>query len=424
MEKPKSPSTTTRAIVFLVIGLLIGGAVGYVAEYYMAPSSSSSKTVTYTIGLASDLSGGGESFGTETVSSAQIAVAQINAYLTASGSNVRFALSTPADTLTTTDGALKAITSLSAAGDDIILCHCWSGQLQAVEQFANTNKIVVISPSSTSDLLAVPKGYLFRAIAPDAFQGKALTTLLWNDGIRNVAYIYRNDAYGQGISGIFNTDFTALGGKVTLEAYDPTLTDFATEVATLATNVQTLGVGPQTAVLFSGFSTEAVNIFGHAATYASLTGVRWFSSDGPKSSTILPPTVPTSIGQFEIQTNLTGTFPQSITNNSIATAYLAAFKAQTGNYPQSYGEQAYDATYLLANAILAVGSYNSTAVKNILPTIAAHTYGATGALTLDSNGDKASQDYAIWTVVNSAGTYAFKNIGGWASATGDITYNP
>jgi len=422
MEKPKSPSTTSRAIVFLVIGLLIGGAVGYLAEYYTAPTSSS-KTVTYTIGLASDLSGGGESFGTETVTSAQIAVAQINAYLASAGSNVRFTLSSPADTLTTTDGALKAITSLSSAGDDIILCHCWSGQLQAVEQFANTNKIVIVSPSSTSDALAVSKGYMFRAIAPDAFQGKALATLLWNDGIRNVAYIYRNDAYGQGISGIFNTDFTALGGKVTLEAYDPTLTDFATEVATLATNVQTLGVNAQTAVLFSGFSTEAVNIFGHAASFASLTGVRWFSSDGPKSATILPPQVPTAIGQFEVQTNLTGTFPQSITNNTIATAYLAAFKAQTGNYPQSYGEQAYDATYLLANAILAVGSENTTAVQNILPTIAAHTYGATGALTLDSNGDKASQDYAIWTVVNSAGTYAFKNIGGWASATGEITYN-
>jgi branched-chain amino acid transport system substrate-binding protein len=424
MEKTKSPSSTTRAIVFIIIGLLIGSGIGYVAAVSTrASSSSSSKLVTYTIGLASDLSGGGESFGTETVTSAQIAVTQINGYLAAAGSNVRFALSSPTDTLTTTDGAVSAITTLASAGDDIILCHCWSGQLSAVESYANTNKLVVVSVSSTSNLLAVPKGYLFRMIAPDSFQGKALTTLLWGDGIKNVAVIYRNDAYGQGISGVFQTEFTALGGKVTLEAYDPTLSDFASEVATLASNVQTLGVGKQTAVLFIGFATEAVNIFGHATSYNALTGVRWFSSEGPKGSTILPPTVPASIGQFEVQTNITGTFPQSITNNSIATAYIALFKAQTGNYPQSYGEQAYDSVYLLANSILAVGSENSTAVKNILPTMASHMYGASGPLLLDSNGDKASQDYAIWTIVNNQGTYSFKNIGGWAAATGEIIYN-
>lgn len=422
MEKGRSQSSTTRVIVFLVIGILIGAAIGYYSTSFLA-APTATKTVTYTIGLATDLSGGGESFGSETSTSAQIAISEINAYLAQSGNPVRFALSSPVDTLTTTDGAVSAIKTLASAGDTVVLCHCWSGQLSAVESFANSQHIVVVAVSSTSNLLAVPKGYLFRLIAPDSFQGKAVTTLLWDEGIRNVAVIYRNDPYGQGISGVFNTDFTSLGGKVTLEAYQPSLSDYASEVATLSTNVKNLGVGAQTGVLFIGFAAEAVNIFTHASTDSTLTQVRWFSSEGPKGPDILPPKVPASIGAFEMQTHLTGTFPQSITSNAIETSFLSAFHSKTGHPPQAYGEQAYDGMYLLANTVLAAGSYNSTAVKNLLPTIAQHMIGASGPMAVDSNGDRASQDYVVWTVVSSQGTYDFKNIGGWAASTGVLTFN-
>jgi ABC-type branched-subunit amino acid transport system substrate-binding protein len=49
--------------------------------------------------------------------------------------------------------------------------------------------------------------------------------------------------------------------------------------------------------------------------------------------------------------------------------------------------------------------------------------GASGPMGMDSNGDRASQDYAVWTVVMSQGTYAFKNIGGWAASTSSVTYS-
>ena len=285
----------------------------------------------------------------------------------------------------------------------------------------NSNNIVVVSVSSTSNLLAVPKGYLFRLIAPDSFQGKALATLLWHDAARNVAVIYRNDPYGQGISAVFKTEFSALGGTVSLEAYQPSLADYASEVATLSTTVKNLGVGPQTAVLFVGFAAEAVNIFGHASVDSVLTQVRWFSSEGPKGPDILPPKVPDSIGSFEVQTNLTGTFPQSITPNSIEDSFLKAFQSVSGSAPMAYGEQAYDGIYLLANSILSVGSYNSTAVKNMLPIVAQHMFGASGPMELDSNGDRATQDYVIWTVARNQGAYNFVNIGGWSASTGKLT---
>jgi len=425
MEKSKSnerkASSTTKLIAVLVIGILVGAAIGYYsASFSAAPSTA--KTVTYTIGLASDLSSTGASFGEETLTSAQLAISDINSYLARSGSGVTFALSVQ-DSLSTTDGAVSAIKTLASAGYTIVLCHCWSGQLSAVESFAQSNKMLILDVSSTSNLLAVPKQDIYRLIAPDSFQGKALTTLIWDKGVRKVVVIYRNDAYGQGISGVFKTDFTGLGGNVVLEAYQGSLADYASEVTTLSSNVQSLGVGPQTGVLFIGFASEAVNIFTHASTDNTLTHVTWFSSEGPKGPDIIPPKVPASIGAFETQTNLTGTFPQSIVNNTIAINFLNEFQAKTGHTIFAYGEQAYDGIWLLANTILAVGSYNATAVNNLLPTLAQHMMGASGPMQMDSNGDRASQDYAVWTIVNTQGTYAFENIGGWAAATGTVTFS-
>lgn len=424
MEKSKSnekkSSSTTKLIAVLVIGILIGAAIGYFStSLSVAPPT---KSVTYTIGLASDLSSTGASFGEETLTSAQLAISDINSLLARGGSSVSFALSVQ-DSLSTTDGAVSAIKTLASAGYTIVLCHCWSGQLSAVESFAQSNKMLILDVSSTSNLLAVPKQDIFRLIAPDSFQGKALTTLIWDKGVRNVAVIYRNDAYGQGISGVFKTDFTALGGNVILEAYQGSLADYASEVTTLSSNVQGLGVSSQTGVLFIGFASEAVNIFTHASTDNTLTHVAWFSSEGPKGPDIIPPKVPTSIGAFETQTNLTGTFPQSIVNNTIAINFLNEFQAKTGHTIFAYGEQAYDGIWLLADTVLAVGSYNATAVDNLLPTVAQHMMGASGPMGMDSNSDRASQDYAVWTVVMSQGTYAFKNIGGWAASTSSVTFS-
>jgi branched-chain amino acid transport system substrate-binding protein len=417
---PRKTSNTTRLIVVLIVGLLIGVAAGYLIGTSVTPSKSAGAQ-TYTIGVATDLSGGGQDFGIETLEAAQMAVTELNAQMNLTGTPVEFKISS-ADTLTTTDGTLTAIQSLVSAGSTIILCHCWSGQVQAVQNFVSTNHVVVASVSSTSDLLAVPKAYEFRLLAPDLFQGHALSALLSSQGITKVVVMYRDDPYGQGISGVFKADFTAKGGTVKLDAYQPGLTDYATEVSVISSDVNTMGVAPTTAVLLIGFESEAVNIFGHARLDSVLPQVRWFSSEGIKGSNLLPPTGTAQIAAFETQVNLTGTFPQVAVPNNLTTHFLQAFQAKFGHGPTAYGLQAYDGLYLLANAILTVGKYDPVAVNKVLPTVAGWTTGASGPMRFDSNGDRASQDYVVWKVVNGASGYAFKDIGAWTSTTGELTF--
>ena len=417
----KSPTSTLKLVVLLIVGLLIGVAAGYVIGTSVAPSGPGA-TTTYTVGVATDLSGGGQDFGIETLNAAQMAVNEMNAQLNATGTPINFKISSQ-DTLTTTDGALQAVQALVSAGSTIILCHCWSGQLQAVQNFVSTNHVVVASISSTSDLLAVPKPYEFRMLAPDLFQGHALSALLLSQGITHVVVMYRDDPYGQGISGVFKTDFTAKGGTVKLDAYQPSLTDYATEVSVVSSDVSSFGVSSTTAVLLIGFEAEAVNIFGHAALDSVLPNVRWFSSEGIKGSDLLPPSGSADMAAFETKVNLTGTFPQVAVPNDVTTAFLNAFQAKFGHGPTAYGMQAYDGTYLLMNAILAVGKYDPVAVNTVLPSVAMRMVGASGPMVLDSNGDRASQDYVVWKVVYVSSAYSFANIGAWSSTTGELTFS-
>ncbi len=419
-NSPKPRTGTLKLVVFLVVGLLIGVAAGYVLGTSLAPSSTSGIT-TYTVGVATDLSGGGQDFGIETLTSAQMAVSEMNAQLNQTATPINFKISSQ-DTLTTTDGTLAAVQALVSAGSSVILCHCWSGQVQAIQNFVSTNHVVVASVSSTSDLLAVPKPYEYRLLAPDLFQGHALSSLLLSQGITHVVVMYRDDPYGQGISGVFKTDFTAKGGTVKLDAYQPSLTDYASEVSVVSTDVSTYGVSPTTAVLLIGFEAEAVNIFGHAALDSVLPNVRWFSSEGIKGSDLLPPSGTAAMAAFETKVNLTGTFPQVAVPNNVTTHYLDAFQAKFGHGPTAYGMQAYDGMYLLMDAILQVGKYDPVAVNSILPSVAMRMVGASGPMVLDANGDRASQDYVVWKVVYSSGTYSFANIGAWSSTTGELTF--
>src|SRR5690554_330678 len=105
--------------------------------------------------------------------------------LAAGGSDIRFQLVVE-DTRTTPEGALAAIESLAAAGVQVVIGPYSSAASSGVRGFADANKILVISPSSTSPALAIPDDYLFRLIVSDTLQGAAVSKLIDRDGYKQV----------------------------------------------------------------------------------------------------------------------------------------------------------------------------------------------------------------------------------------------
>jgi len=89
----------------------------------------------------------------------------------------------------------------------------------------------------------------------------------------------------------------------------------------------------------------------------------------------------------------------------------------TGSNPPVFSANLYDAVFLAGWSILKAGSYDGQAIKAALPQFAAKYNGASGLGAFDVNGDKASQDYSIWTVKLQEGKYDYIDIGSYSGGT-------
>jgi branched-chain amino acid transport system substrate-binding protein len=94
--------------------------------------------------------------------------------------------------------------------------------------------VLEFSPANTSPDLSDEKldnGYFFRDAPSDVLQGKVLGEKVVKDGHTNVAILYQNDSYGQGLNDNVKKAIEGQGATVATDvAFDPNATDFSAEV--------------------------------------------------------------------------------------------------------------------------------------------------------------------------------------------------
>ena len=102
-------------------------------------------------------------------------------------------------------------------GVEAIVGSLSSGVTLAVaESVTIPNGAVLVSPASTSPAISSldDNDLVFRTTVSDAFQGVILAQLANELGYQNVATMYINNAYGEGLSTVFSETFESLGGTV------------------------------------------------------------------------------------------------------------------------------------------------------------------------------------------------------------------
>jgi branched-chain amino acid transport system substrate-binding protein len=372
--------------------------------------------IEYTIGFAMGVSGPYAVDGPVRRDGGILAIEHINSYLASIGSPVRFKY-VHDDTKGAAADALKVIQSMYAAGIRVVVGPFASGEVRGVMDFANTNKMVVISPSSTSPLLAAPNDYIFRAVPTDLFQGNVLAQLMSKVGVKKVAVIARNDDYGRGLTDAFEKVFASkFGGSVKKILYTVGQPDYAAEVAQLSSIVREFGAGSDTAVLIIAFEDDGLNILGHSRLDPTLPNIRWFGSETLRRPAAYLPApdgkATPEIAEFLAKVKLTGVFA-SPRGSPLAAKFEADYKARFGREPSPYAYFTYDAVWLAAQAILYSGRYDGEAVKAALPIVAERFVGVTGYKAFDENGDARGSDYVIWQYQFVGGKYTFKEIGTW-----------
>src|SRR5690625_3804059 len=237
---------------------------------------------TVPIGVLIPLTGGGSAEGPYLRNAAEMAFEEIHEMLDAAGQDLRFELLVE-DTRTTPEGGLEAIEAVASAGAEVVIGPWSSGASSGARAYANSNEVLIVSPSSTSPALAIPDDFLYRLVTPDTLQGAAVAQLLDEEGIEEGIIFHRGDSYAEGLALPLRDGFAARAGTATLPAVDPATSDRASEVGTRAQQARRLGAGG--AIMLIPCQPAGLNPLGHARLDPTLGDARWFGSKDALSPT-------------------------------------------------------------------------------------------------------------------------------------------
>lgn len=375
-----------------------------------APTASGGGGKALKIGALLSFTGDLADFGQPLFNGAQMAVNEINAAGGVLGQQVTLVKAD--DGTSPQQGVTEAQRLVNIEGVQAIVGALSSGvTLQVAETVTGKAGVVQISPASTSPALtnANDNDFLFRTTISDAAQGILLARLAQDEGLSKVCTMYINNAYGQGLSNAFATNFQQLGGTVTAQVpHESAQTTYASELA------KCKGADAMAAIAYP----QSAGVFLRESVEQNIVP-KYLFVDGTKDDKM--------IGTLGWQTfdGSRGTSPSSLPPSLQITAFEERYKAAYGTLPpRPYIGETYDAVYLIALAAQKAGSTDPKAIrdalrdvtnppgqavnpgtdgfKNAISLLAAGTKvayeGATGPIGLDSHGDRQIGAIEWWHV--------------------------
>jgi branched-chain amino acid transport system substrate-binding protein len=452
----KRGASTVTVIGSLIIGLLIGAGVFYVAGPSLGMGGTtttvggSTQTVistttlstaaggglcsgqTITIGALNDLSGQLSAQGKGDLAAEQLAIQEINAQLTSAGCKLTFALNNQDYALDNTK-ALSDLQAFAAAGTQVVIGPLNSGSASAILSYANSNHIVLISPSSTSPALHVTdvtNNYLFRTAPNDAAQGQGIAREVLTQGAKAAVVINRDDTYGGGLANatvsFLKQDGMAAANIAGPFKYDPATTDFSSLITQVTNSFNSLNTGANAGhVAIVSVSFQEIGTLLQQASKQSpaiYNNAPWYGSDGTAQNSLLSNS---TVGQYTAHVELPSTL-FNVVNNSKTLAFFAKYKgtsqlAAIVGGGVFYTLEGYDDVWLAALAIMTAGQNSGTAIHAVFPNVAASFYGLTGWEGLSGN-DRIPGSYQVWKVVAKAGSFTWVLAGTWDFNTDSVTW--
>ena len=254
--------------------------------------------------------------------------------------------STCVDAAAATATAERLITSDKVVA--IMGADC-SGVTTAVLQNVATAKgVVMISPSATSPALSTieDNGLFFRTSPSDARQGQVLAEVLKEKGVKSAALSYTNNDYGKGLADSIQSNFEAVGGKITISAsHEDGKGDYSAEAAALS---QAGG----DVLIVAGYLDQGGKGIIQASLDAGAFGT-FVLPDG-----MIGDSLPEAIGA-----DLNGSYGTLPAAQGDGVALFEKLASEAGFKPGPYAPQSYDAAALLIMAMQASGSTDSNTCK-------------------------------------------------------------
>lgn len=263
-----------------------------------------------------------------------------------------------------------------------------------ISELANANKVVMISPTGTSDKITFDnnklKEYVFRACYIDPFQGQiAAKFASENLKAKTAAILYdqAND-YTIGLANNFKSVFEASGGKVIdMQTYSKSDVDFSAVLTNIAKK------NPD--VLYLPDYYQKVSLIGKQAREKGIKAP-FLGGDGWDSTDL---DFATMEGSYFTHHYFSGDTRPEVQD------WVAKFKAKYNNeVPDFAATLAYDATNLMLNAIKTAGTDDPDKVREAMANTKDFP-AVTGKLNYDEKNNPIKS--AVILQVNKDGSYKY-----------------
>jgi len=363
------------------------------------------------VGALMPMTGDLQAFGETSLNGVNLAIEQINEAGGVLGQPVELSVG---DTQTAAQPSIDAAQKLVSIENVAAIVGALSSgnTIPVAESVTKSNEVPMLSPASTSPVITTleDEDYLFRTVPSDAYQGVALAQVAQAEGLSNVATIYVNNDYGQGLAESFQAAFEEAGGTVSGSV------PYEKGQASYRGELQQLASGDAEALLLIGYPENGITILKQSLEEGFFD--RFVFTDGMKAPEIIE-----AIGADALD-GAFGTVAQSDTESEAYTAFTTAYEEAYGELPpKPYIDTSYDAMMILALAIAQAGSTDGADVQSAIRDVAnapgveikpgewakaaeaiangeeVDYVGASGSLEFDDQGD-VSGAFAHWAIQN------------------------
>lgn len=302
------------------------------------------------IGGVYPLSGNVAVYGIEARNGVDLAIAEINANGGILGVPVNHLAE---DDEGSADKSVNAFKKLNTQdGVKLFIGSLTSGCTKAIAPLAQAKKVVQIAPAATADDVTSFGNFIFRVCYNDSFQGTVCGQFAAQDlGAKKAAVLYDNaNDYSVGLFNNFKAAFEANGGTiVSAQSYTTNDVDFSAQLTTIKNTTPD--------VVFLPDYYQTVSLIAKQLRDSGITAPI-VGADGWEGLT-------ENAGD-EVLNGFYSNHYASDTGDEMVNSFVANFENAYGSVPTGFAALAYDAVYVLRDAIEACGSVDPVKVQAAL----------------------------------------------------------
>lgn len=256
----------------------------------------------------------------------------------------------------------------------IIIGGAMSSTAEPIIPITERKKIILLSPTATKASLTNNTKYFFRLWPSDNYDGQVMAVVAYKDlGLRRVAILFVDVAYGQGIAEVFKREFEKLGGSIVgYESYSQGATDLRTQL------VKTRDTEPE-AVYIPGYVKEVSILFRQARELD-------FKSRFLGVNSLNDPALLELAGHAANGAVFTYPTYDKSSSDGVIQKFVQAFTAKYGTKPDVFAAQGYDSLYVLVKAIEMGTGLSADQIRNGFFLIKNYE-GPGGRVNFEQNGD-------------------------------------